>query len=180
MFDDLLVHVPAGAAKLRADQLAWQHRRDSACRREGEQYEGGSMQPEVESGCLLDRTQKRIVELAHGRLLGSGLAGSAHRGCLPGTRVRRRFEPDWSQPPRFSGVEKSRFHDQPRMCPPDGECPWHRKAYVVRGDSVTETAVMRDFACVTYRTTTGWLLRRDLCEPGGPPCDAKPFAPAAQ
>ena len=181
-FDDLLVRVPARAAKLRADQLAWQHRRDRACRREGEQYEGEwDAEPEVESGCLLDRTQKRIVELAR-MVASSGAASPAQptAAASPGPECAGGSNQTGVNRRASVAVEKSRFHDQPRMCPPDGECPWRRKAYVVRGDSVTETAVMGDFACVTYKTTTGWLLRRDLCEPGGPPCDAKPFAPAAQ
>jgi uncharacterized protein YecT (DUF1311 family) len=61
--DDLLVRLPTRAAALRAEQRAWQQRRDRACRREGEKYEGGSIQPQVENQCLLDRTGKRIVEL---------------------------------------------------------------------------------------------------------------------
>ena len=179
-FDDLLVRVPARAAKLRAEQRAWQQRRDRACRREGEQYQGGSMQPELESGCLLRRTQRRMVELTRMVAL-SGAAAAAQPtavvtpdpGCAGGsdqTGVNRRAS---------VAVEKSRFHDQPRTCPPGGECPWRRKTYLVRGDVVTETAVMGDFARVTYKTKTGWLLRVDLCEPGAP-CDAKPFGPAAQ
>ena len=118
--DDLLVRVPARAAKLRANQRAWQQQQQPvAHRREGEQYEGGSMQPEVENGCLLDRTQKRIVELA--RMVASSgatapaqptAAASPRAGCAGGsnqTGVNRRATVT---------VEKSRFHDQPGTSSP--------------------------------------------------------------
>jgi len=178
--DDLLVRLPARAAALRAEQRAWQQRRDRVCRREGEKFEGGSMQPQVESQCLLDRTRKRVVELAR-------MGASSGAAAPPSTTATASVEARCAGGPNQTGVnrrasiaaEKSRFHDQPRMCPPEGECPWRRKAYVVRGDVVAVTAAIGDFACVTYKTTTGWLLRHDLCEAGAA-CDSKPSGPPAQ
>ena len=113
------------------------------------------MQPEVEGQCRLDRTLKRIAELAR---MAPAPAGAGCGGDPAGqTRVDRRAS---------IIVDRSRFHDEPKSCPATGDCPWRRKAYVVRGDEVTESAVSHDFACVTFKTTSGWLPLRDLCEAG--------------
>lgn len=165
-FDGLLERLPARAPALQKAQRDWLRSRNAACNRKGKQYEGGSMQPQVESECQLDRTRKRIDELA--RMVGAtgGLA-SAPGAAVPAavscgglsgeTRVDRRAS---------VVVEASHFQDQPKVCPAGGACPWRRKTYVVRGDEVVETAVDPDFACVTYKATTGWLPRRELCEEG--------------
>lgn len=161
-FDEVLRRLPAREGELQKAQREWLRRRDAACDRAGKQYEGGSMQPQVESECRLNRTRKRIDELARmaAATTGPGVTGPAAASCGSESgqaRVDRRVS---------VVVEKSHFHDQPRVCPAEGDCPWRRKAYVVRGDEVVETALSHDFACVTYKTTTGWLPRNELCETG--------------
>jgi uncharacterized protein YecT (DUF1311 family) len=163
--EEVVKRLPAREQELRKGQRDWAKKRDAACRRAGKQYEGGSMQEEVENDCLLDRTKKRIAELARiGGLPAPAVSArptAAGAQCAgdPGdqTRVDRRAS---------IVVDKSRFLDEPKPCPADGSCPWRRKAYVVRGDEVTESAVSHDFACVTFKTTSGWLPLRDLCEAG--------------
>jgi hypothetical protein len=63
-------------------------------------------------------------------------------------------------------VRKSRLYSEAKACPPEGDCPWLRKGYLVRGDQVSETAVSGEFACVTFKSTAGWLPLGDLCEAG--------------
>jgi uncharacterized protein YecT (DUF1311 family) len=177
-FDDLLKRLPTRARELQKAQRDWLRRRNAACAREGEQYEGGSMQPQVESECRLDRTRKRIDELARMAGATAGLAApptpgaavpaAASCGALSGqARVDRRA---------LVVAEKSHFHDQPKSCPAEGHCPWRRQSYVVRGDAVAETSLSQDFACVTYKATTGWLPRNELCE-AGEACASKSTRP---
>jgi uncharacterized protein YecT (DUF1311 family) len=148
-FDDLVRRFPARGRELGKAQASWLRKRDAICRREGKEYEGGSMQPEIENECLLARTLKRIDELAR-------MAGAQ-------SPVDRSA---------WVVVDRSHFQDEPTICPTHGSCPWRRKGYVVSGDEVHETAVNGNFARVEYKSTSGWLPRGDLCEAGAP-CDAK-------
>jgi uncharacterized protein YecT (DUF1311 family) len=166
-FDDLVKRAPARERELGNAQTAWLKKRDATCRREGKEYEGGSMQPQVVNECLLQRTLKRIDELARMAPLSSSATAPAVGPC--GGRPGGQLPVD-----RCASVvvDKSHFQDEPENCPTDGSCPWRRKGYVVRGDDVVETAVNGNFACVKYKSTSGWLPRGDLWESGAP-CDAK-------
>jgi len=50
-------------AKLKEAQTAWLKYRDSNCEFVADQYQGGTMQPMIYSGCLADVTRKRTSEL---------------------------------------------------------------------------------------------------------------------
>lgn len=50
-------------AKLQTAQRAWVSYRDADCEAESAQYEGGSIQPMIRSGCLERVTRTRIDEL---------------------------------------------------------------------------------------------------------------------
>ena len=50
-------------AKLNAAQLAWTHYRDAQCDAAGQQYEGGTIEPSVESGCHKELADQRMKEL---------------------------------------------------------------------------------------------------------------------
>ena len=168
-FDDLVRRLPAREQELRKAQRDWVKKRDATCRREGKQYEGGSMQPQVESECLLDRTRRRVDELTRMASGGSNAATSPSSATPASPDGRCGGDPAGQvRIDRRASVvvDKSRFQDEPKACTADGKCPWRRKAYVVRGDEVTETALSHDFACVTYKATTGWLPLHDLCEAG--------------
>lgn len=168
-FDDLVKRLPAREQELRKAQRDWVKKRDATCRRKGEQYEGGSMQPQVENECLLDKTRKRVDELTRMARGASDAAAPPSSATVPlaggpcggdrtgQTPVDRRAS---------IVVDKSHFQDEPKTCPADGRCPWRRKAYVVRGDELRELAVSHEFACVAYKATTGWLPLHDLCEAG--------------
>jgi uncharacterized protein YecT (DUF1311 family) len=153
VFQTVLTRFPAREAELRAAQATWTKSRDKACRRKEKEFEGGSMASEVYSECMSARTRKRTAELQR-------MIEPANKTCGGNpaalTAVDKRA---------VVVAEKSRFHAEPKACPASGECTWLRKGYVVRGDEVLETAVSGDFACVTFKATTGWLPLRDL----GPP-----------
>jgi uncharacterized protein YecT (DUF1311 family) len=168
-FDELVKGLPARERELRNAQRDWMKKRDATCRRAGEQYEGGSLQPQVENECLLARTRKRIDELARVARAATIAATPAASATAASARG-----PCGGDPAGQTGlhrraavvVEKSRFQDEPKACPADGRCPWRRQAYVVRGDEVTEWSLSHDFACVTFNATSGWLPLHDLCEAG--------------
>ena len=183
-FDDLVRRLPAREEELRKAQGAWVKKRDAICRRKGAPYEGGSLQPQIENECLLERNRKRRDELAR-------MAADASGGAVPPTSAKTDEQTTAaSMNGRCGGaptghvphdrlawviVDKSHFQDEPKICPADGTCPWRRKAYVVRGDEVLETASSHDFACVTYKATTGWLPLHDLC-----PADSAACAPKSR
>lgn len=162
--EEVVKRLPDREKELRAAQNAWLKSRAKACRAEEKEYEGGSMAPEIFSYCVSQRGRKRIVELKAMMSVPAPAAPVLACGgdAAPRTLVDHRAS---------VGVAKSRFYAEARACPPQGDCPWLRKGYLVRGDQVSETAISGEFACVTYKTTTGWLPLRDLCEKGAP-CDA--------
>lgn len=122
-FDDLIKRSPARERELGKAQTAWLKRRDAICRREGKEYEGGSMQPQIENECLLARTLKRIEELAR-------ISPASLSPTTPAVGLPCGGDPGEQSPidRRASVVvERSRFQDEPKMCPTDGSCPWRRK-----------------------------------------------------
>ena len=50
-------------AKLKIAQVAWTHYRDAQCDAAGQQYEGGTIEPSVESGCHKELADQRMKEL---------------------------------------------------------------------------------------------------------------------
>lgn len=152
-FQSVLTRFPERAAELRAAQTAWTKARDKACSRKEKEFEGGSMASEVYSECMSDRTRKRTAELRRMIDPTGKTCGGTAADLKPADKRA------------VVVAEKSRFQSEPKPCPAGGACAWLRKGYLLRGDQVQETAVSGDFACVTFKATTGWLPLRDL----GPP-----------
>jgi uncharacterized protein YecT (DUF1311 family) len=155
--EEVVKRLPDREAELRAGQSAWLKSRDKACRAKEKEFEGGSMAAEVYQDCIQQKNRKRTAAL---KAMG-GSSPPAVLGCSGGPAQRTPVD-------RRSSVRvnKSRFYSEAKACPPKGDCPWLRKGYLVRGDEVVETAVSGEFACVTFKATTGWLPLRDLCESG--------------
>lgn len=49
--------------RLRTAQRAWIRFRDAECAYQAAEFEGGSMQPSIRSGCLAGLTEKRVADL---------------------------------------------------------------------------------------------------------------------
>ena len=143
-FDEAVKRFPDREGALRDGQAAWLKSRDKACRAREKEYEGGSMAAEVYGDCIQQKNRRRIAEL---KVMGCG-GDPAQR-----TTVDRRAS---------VRANKSRFYSEAKACPAAGDCPWLRKGYLVRGDEVVEIAVSGEFACVTFKSTMGWLPLRDL------------------
>ena len=56
---------PAAVRKLRGEERGWLQRREVACRRAGQAYAGGSLQPVQIELCILRWTQQRALQLEH-------------------------------------------------------------------------------------------------------------------
>jgi uncharacterized protein YecT (DUF1311 family) len=52
-----------GKTKLRTLQRVWIKERDTQCRAEADEYEGGTIMPQVYTGCLVDETILRTIWL---------------------------------------------------------------------------------------------------------------------
>jgi uncharacterized protein YecT (DUF1311 family) len=159
-FEDVVKRFPDRQEELLAAQDTWLKSRDKACRARYKAFNGGSMAGEAYGECISQRNHKRIAELK-GMARPPAEGASAVLDCVgdPGLRtpVDRRAS---------VRVNKARLYAEAKACPPEGDCPWLRKGYLVRGDQVSETAISGEFACVTFKSTTGWVMSRDLCEVG--------------
>jgi uncharacterized protein YecT (DUF1311 family) len=66
----------AGEMKQLQDvQVEWRDYRDAHCQWQAAFFEGGSIQPTVHSGCLIDLTWNRIQELKINLCEGNGMTG---------------------------------------------------------------------------------------------------------
>jgi uncharacterized protein YecT (DUF1311 family) len=52
-----------GKAALRFSQRGWIIKRDKQCRAEADEYEGGTIMPQIYTGCLVDETISRTIWL---------------------------------------------------------------------------------------------------------------------
>jgi uncharacterized protein YecT (DUF1311 family) len=158
--EDVVKRFPDRERELRTGENTWLKSRDKVCRAKAKEFEGGSMAAEVLEDCLYQRNRKRIAELE--AMMPPSTAGASTVLTCGGDPTKR------TPVDRRASVRvtKSRLYAEAKACPSEGECPWLRKGYLVRGDQVSETAISGEFACVTFKASTGWLPSRDLCEEG--------------